>query len=141
MGESRLAVQKWGAGFSESPECCYKFLHRDRYRQMSNESLPTARVLNTMTDAEKIEFARSPFMRQLQVTAGTYVTTFRWSYVHATLGTQRWRNGSAFLIDINGRIIAVTAAHVYRLYLEGKQMARGRIACHSATSRSIPKAD
>jgi hypothetical protein len=63
----------------ESPECCLiVFLHRDRYRQMGNESLPTARVLNAMTDSEKIEFARSPFMRQLQMTAGTYVTMFRY---------------------------------------------------------------
>lgn len=86
-------------------------------------------MLNSMSDAEKIEFARSAFVRQLHATAGTLVTTIRWSYVHATLGTQRWRNGSAFFLDIDGRIIAVTAAHVLRLYQEGKQMAQGRIAC------------
>jgi hypothetical protein len=96
---------------------------------MGNERPLTAKALNAMTDLEKIEFARSPFVKQWQVIAGTHVTTFRWSYVHATLGTQRLRNGSAFFIDIGGRTIAVTAAHVYRLYLEGKQMARGKIAC------------
>lgn len=103
--------------------------HRDRYCQMVNEGPPTARALNAMTDLEKIEFARGPFAKQLHRTAATYVTTFRWSYIHATLGTQRWRNGSAFFIDIGGRIIAITAAHVYRLYLNGKQVARGKIAC------------
>ena len=107
---------------------------------MSNESLPTARSLNAMTDLEKIEFARSPFVRQLHMTAGTYVTTFRWSYIHASLGTQRWRNGSAFFIEIGGRIIVVTAAHVYRLYLRGKQMARGKIACQLGNLTFNPEA-
>jgi hypothetical protein len=107
---------------------------------MSNEQLPTARILNAMSDSEKIEFARSPFMKHLQMAAGTYVTTFRWSYVHSTLGTQRLRNGSAFLISFSDRIIGVTAAHVYRLYLEGKQMARGRIACQLGDLAFDPEA-
>src|SRR5690242_9351237 len=67
---------------------------------MSNERPPTARALNAMTDPEKIEFARSPFVKQLQLTAGTYVTTFRRGYVHAILGTQRWRNGSEFFTTL-----------------------------------------
>jgi hypothetical protein len=107
---------------------------------MSNETPPTARVLNAMTDLEKIEFARSPFVKHLHMTAGAHVTTFRWSYVHSTLGTQRWRNGSALFLDISGRIIAVTAAHVYRLYLEGIQMARGKIACQLGDLMFDPKA-
>jgi hypothetical protein len=111
----------------------------DRCREMSNESPPTARALNAMTDLEKIEFARSPFVKQLHMTAGSHVTTFGWSYVHATLGTQRWRNGSAFFIDIGGRIIAVTAAHVFRSYLKGKEMARGKIACQLGSLGFDPK--
>lgn len=107
---------------------------------MNSESPPTAKFLNTMTEAEKVEFARSPFVKQLHMTAGTYVTTFRWNYVHATLGTRRLRNGSAFFADIGGRIIVVTAAHVYRLYLEGKQMARGRIACQLGDLAFDPEA-
>ena len=102
--------------------------------------VPQASALNSMSDAEKVELARSPFVRQLHATAGTLVTTIRWSYVHATLGTQRWRNGSAFFLDIDGRIIAITAAHVLRLYQEGKQMARGRIACQLGDLTFDPEA-
>lgn len=36
---------------------------------------PRASALNNMSDAEKIEFARSPFVRALQVTAGTLACT------------------------------------------------------------------
>jgi hypothetical protein len=107
---------------------------------MDMEPPPTAKSLNAMSDAEKIEFARSPFAKQLHLTAGRHVTTFRWSYIHATLGTKRLRNGSAFFVDIGGRIIAVTAAHVYRLYLKGKQMARGRIACQLGEFAFNPEA-
>lgn len=104
------------------------------------DAQPTAKSLNAMSDAEKMAFAKSPFVRQLHFTAGTYVTTFRWSYMHATLRTQRWRNGSAFVVNIGGRIIAVTAAHVFRLYQEGKQMARGRIACQLGDLTFDPEA-
>lgn len=88
----------------------------------------TAAAINALSEAERIEFARGQFANEMHVAAGQHVTFFRWAYVHSILGTQGIRNGSIFFLNIDGRSMGVTAAHVYRGYQESKRWAR-RIVC------------
>jgi hypothetical protein len=59
--------------------------------------------------------------------AASYVTYFRWAT--PTISGPRITNGSVFFLDLGGRLLAVTAAHVYHGYLAAKRSAN-RILCH-----------
>jgi hypothetical protein len=67
--------------------------------------------------------------------AGSHVTFFRWA-TPSILGP-RIRNGSAFFLDIGGRLLVVTAAHVYHGYREAKRKAR-RVRCHIGNAEFDP---
>jgi hypothetical protein len=68
--------------------------------------------------------------------AASHVTVFRWA-TWSILGP-RIRNGSAFFLDIGGRLLLVTAAHVYHGYVAARQKAR-RIVCHIGNAEFDPE--
>lgn len=93
---------------------------------MNGVATITAAALNALTVEQRIEVLRGPFGRQMHAWAGSYVTFFRWarqsSLTRSVSGTTI-RNGSVFFIDIGGKLLAITAAHVYRGFLESKRRA------------------
>lgn len=103
---------------------------------MSSAALPeilelsesiSAAWLNAQSPEQRIEVLRGPFGRQMHDWAASYVTYIRW----ATPGMSgpRIRSGSIFFLDLAGRLLAVTAGHVYQGFLSAKRTAR-RILCH-----------
>ncbi len=88
----------------------------------------TAAWLNSLDQSERIEIIKGPFGQLLHRWAGEHVTFIRWAY-SPLYGTTRYRNGSMFFLDLGGEFIGVTAAHVYRGYLESKPI-NGRKHCY-----------
>ena len=68
--------------------------------------------------------------------AGSHVTFFRWAT--SSIVGPRIRNGSAFFLDIGGRLLLVTAAHVYHGYVAARRKAR-RILCHIGNAEFDPE--
>jgi hypothetical protein len=87
----------------------------------------TGAWLNGLSPEQRIEVLRGPFGRRMHTWAGSHVTYIRWAAT-SPFGT-RIRNGSMFFLDLGGRLLAITAAHVYREYLSTKRRNR-RVACY-----------
>jgi hypothetical protein len=98
----------------------------DRQPVHTPEPITGAR-LNSLSPDERISVLRGQFGRRMHMWAGSHVTFFRWA-TPSILGP-RLNNGSAFFLDLGGRLHLVTAAHVYRGYLAAKRKAQ-RILCH-----------
>ena len=58
----------------------------------------------------------------MQAWVASHVTWLMWT--HETALGRRMKNGSAFFLFLGDRVFAVTAAHVYRGYLESKRLGR-----------------
>jgi hypothetical protein len=99
----------------------------ERGRPIHTPERITGAWLNSLPPEERISVLQGPFGRRLHTWAGSYITFFRWT-TPSIFGPQI-RNGSAFFLDIGGRLLLVTAAHVYEGYLAAKRKAR-RILCH-----------
>jgi hypothetical protein len=82
----------------------------------------TAAWLNSLNPDDRIAVLQGPFGRRMHAWAGSHVAVFRWA-TPSMIGP-RIRNGSSFFLDLGGRLLAVTAAHVYRGYLDAKLGAR-----------------
>jgi hypothetical protein len=88
----------------------------------------TAAWLNSLSDADKIEFARSDWVTQLHRRASQHVTFLCWNRL-SLLGTRVISNASVFFLAHGGRTFAVTASHVYDAFVAAKTISRRRIAC------------
>jgi hypothetical protein len=79
-----------------------------------------------MTDERRKELSRGDFGHRMMVQAARHVAAFWWiepapsSPFLICVGSPQARNGSAFFVEIAGNLFCVTAAHVYRGYLEAK---------------------
>jgi hypothetical protein len=93
-------------------------------------------VLNGLSPEERIAVMQGPFGRCMHAWAGSHVTYFRWA-IPTILGP-RINNGSAFFLDFGGRLLLVTAAHVYHGYISAKRKA-GRILCHIGNAEFDPE--
>jgi hypothetical protein len=79
--------------------------------------------LNGLTPEQRIEVLRRLFGPRMHRWAASYVTNIRYA---TTFGIN---NGSIFFLDLGGRLLAITAAHVYRDYLSKKAKYR-HVRCH-----------
>lgn len=86
----------------------------------------TGAWLNSLSIEQRIEVLRGPFGRRMHTWAGSHVTFIRWTV--ATMFGPKINNGSIFFLDVGGKLLAVTAAHVFREYLSAKRKAR-QILC------------
>jgi hypothetical protein len=79
-----------------------------------------------MSDEQRIELSRGEFGRRMTEQAARHVAAFWWIEPAPTspflicVGHPQPRNGSAFFIAIGDAMFCVTAAHVYRGYLDAK---------------------
>jgi len=96
----------------------------------------TGAWLNSLPTQDRIAVLQGPFGRRMHTWAGSHVAFLRWA-TPSILGP-RIRNGSAFFLDIGGRLLLVTAAHVYHGYVASRRKAR-RILCHVGNARFDPE--
>jgi hypothetical protein len=96
----------------------------------------TGAWLNSLSTEDRIAVLQGPFGRRMRAWAGSYVTFFRWA-TSSILGP-RIRNGSAFFLDLGGRLLLVTAAHVYHGYVAARRKYR-RIRCHIGNAEFDPE--
>lgn len=87
----------------------------------------TGRWLNDLSVEDRKKILRGPFGKRMHAWAGSYVTYIRWA-TDMMFG-RRINNGSIFFLDVGGRLLAVTARHVYDAYLTAMQKYR-RVTCH-----------
>ena len=104
-----------------------------------NVELPariTGASLNTLSEPDRIAVLKGPFGRRMHAWAGSYVSYIRWeapSILRSDL-----TNGSIFFLDICGRLLAVTAAHVFNGYLADKRRL-ARTICHVGNTQFDPE--
>ena len=79
-----------------------------------------------MPDEQRKEISRGEFGRMMMEQSARHVAAFWWvepapsSPFLICAGHPRVRNGSAFFVEIEGKLFCITAAHVYRGYLDAK---------------------
>jgi len=83
----------------------------------------SASELNAMTVEQRKELLSGEFSRWKMVQAAKHIAPFWWveprqSPFLITPPAPRVRNGTAFFIEIEGQLLCITAAHVYRGYLD-----------------------
>ena len=96
--------------------------------------LVTAASLNAMPTEERIKILKGPFGKMMHAMAGTYAAPLWWIEPpqHLSEGDTSAiaRNASMFFLEIGGQLFGVTAAHVYRGYLEVKNRGLLGSPCH-----------
>jgi hypothetical protein len=86
----------------------------------------TGAWLNNLSPDERAEILGGPFGQRMDAWAASHVSYFRWTS-EAAFG-RTINNGSVFFLDLCGKLLAVTAAHVFEGYLSRKWRSR-RILC------------
>lgn len=86
----------------------------------------TALEWGDMSKEQRCEILAGSFGRWKMEQAARYIAAFWWveprqSRVLVTAPGIRVRNGTAFFAEINGKLLCITAAHVYREFLEAKR--------------------
>lgn len=86
----------------------------------------SARDLNGMSEEERKQILSGGFSRWKMEQSARYVAPFWWieprqSRVLITPPNPRIHNGSAFFAEIEGKLLCITAAHVYRGFLEARK--------------------
>jgi hypothetical protein len=92
----------------------------------------TPQELNAMTLDERKVALDGQFGRSFHISANQHVTWIFWARATSE-PTKILGHGSAFILDRGGRLMLVTAAHVYRQYLDD-QRREGPLHCQVANT-------
>lgn len=99
----------------------------------------TPSMLNEMPVDERVK-ALTELFPAMEAWAAQHISYFRWNR-RTLIGTTTMSNGSCFFMDFDGRLVLVTAAHVYDGFLEDQQKSgAANIVCHVENIRFDPKA-
>src|SRR5690242_9412075 len=99
----------------------------------------TPAMLNAMPLDERVK-ALDELFPAMERWAAQHISYFRWNR-RTLIGTTAMSNGSCFFIDFDGRLLLVTAAHVYDGFLADQDKSgAANIVCHIENIRFDPKA-
>src|SRR5260370_12778322 len=88
----------------------------------------TAEWINSLPAEKRKEVFAGDFGKRMFAWARSYITHFQWTR-QTTLGIIA-HNGSCFFLDMNDHLYLLTAAHVYKGFLEAKEKFGDRIVCY-----------